>query len=65
MELDQEHQVVRNLLEQFGLRTTNSDVVELASEQGVNLTWEQVASIRWELAEMEQSGSKNLFDTVR
>jgi hypothetical protein len=52
-ELSDEAQLVLDLLRTHGWRLTNSDVVELAFERGVSLTWSQVDTIRYELQERE------------
>jgi hypothetical protein len=53
-ELSEEAQIVSDLLRQYGRRLANSDVVELAYERGVDLTWNQVDAIRDELREREE-----------
>ena len=54
-ELNKEEQMIVDLLcMPGGRRLTNSDLVELAAERGVDLTWSQVESIRDDVACQEE-----------
>jgi hypothetical protein len=47
--MDREHQIILDLLIEHGAQLTNMDLVELAADRGVRLTWDQVRSVRYDL----------------
>jgi len=47
--MDQEHQIILDLLIEHGAQLSNLELVELAADRGVRLTWDQVRSVRYDL----------------
>jgi hypothetical protein len=56
--MDQEHQIILDLLIEYGAQLTNMDLVELAADRGVRLTWDQVRSVRYDLFFVQLAGGR-------